>query len=654
VAKNIILLSDGTGNSASSPFKTNVWRLYQAVDICPPSSGGLEQIVYYDNGVGTETFKPLQLLGLALGIGVAHNVKNLYTFLCRNYQPGDNIFLFGFSRGAFTVRILAGLLLRCGIVTAPSEDELEQRVKLAYAEYKRDAARRATATRPWLIAGRLLGGSDRGHRIDWIGFKFPQHFPRITFVGVWDTVDAYGMPIDELKEGIDRYVWPMTLADRHLSNHIDRACHALSIDDERPTFRPVLWTDTDDRPERLSQVWFAGVHANVGGGYPDDGLAYVTLQWMMDEAEQFRLRFYPSTRSEYDGRADPNGEQYDSRSGLAGYYRYGPRDMDSLCDDADHGVSIARLQVHDSVLERIRRWQVAYAPICISKRPHKYDVFRRSTAPPVLVRLPPVESAQDVEHRAADMQLVYDAVFRRRLAYLFTVAFTIVLAVLPLFDWMVNHLGPVAAWLKNIAPMIYHVMAGVFSLVAWVANTLSSIPGWSWAARQLGAALSAAKQFAPGWAAFWLDSFARHPALFLFCAAIVLWLFFRKSKLLEDQIFARAEYAWRRILRFDMAATAGKPRDTQFTAPAPAWSDPVVRRLRAVGKIQATYDALTRRFVPMLFAVFVAAPIGAVIWWFFIPKFIRNAKRRRKYEVTMHNTPRERIKSTYQSATAAD
>src|SRR4030095_12776078 len=115
---------------------------------------------------------------------------------------------------------------------------------------------------------------------DHIRFNFKQHFPRIHFIGVWDTVDAYGMPIDELKEAIDRHVWPMTLADRPLSDHLDRACQAPSLDDERPTFRPVLWTDPATKPERLQQVWFSGVHANVGGGYPDDGLAFVTLQWM--------------------------------------------------------------------------------------------------------------------------------------------------------------------------------------------------------------------------------------------------------------------------------------------------------------------------------------------------------------------------------------
>src|ERR1051326_5391863 len=136
-----------------------LWRLFQAIDIEAPPAGQLPQLTFYNDGVGTGTFRPLVLLGLAFGVGLARNVKELYTFLCRNYEPGDNIYIFGFSRGAFTARILSGLILRCGLVTAESEDELRIRVKLAYAEYRRDAARRATATRPYMIAGRLLGGS---------------------------------------------------------------------------------------------------------------------------------------------------------------------------------------------------------------------------------------------------------------------------------------------------------------------------------------------------------------------------------------------------------------------------------------------------------------------------------------------------------------
>jgi uncharacterized protein (DUF2235 family) len=236
MSKRIFLLADGTGNAAASPFKTNVWRIYQAIN-----QTSVSQISFYVDGVGSETFKPLRALGGAFGIGVARNAKDLYQFLCRNYDPGDSIFLFGFSRGAFTARLLAGLILRCGIVKAPNEDLLTEYVKHSYSEYKRDAARRATATR-WLIPGlwwRFLRRNWQAGRL-----RFPhiqqQLYPDIDFIGVWDTVDAYGMPIDALKTAIDKWFWPMTLADREFSDHIRRACHALSLDDERPTFRPVL------------------------------------------------------------------------------------------------------------------------------------------------------------------------------------------------------------------------------------------------------------------------------------------------------------------------------------------------------------------------------------------------------------------------------
>src|SRR5258708_5457398 len=129
--KSIFLLADGTGNAAASPFKTNVWRLYQAID-----QTRNDQIAFYVDGVGTETFKPLRALGGAFGIGLARNVKDLYQFLCRNYDPHDQIFIFGFSRGAFTARILAGLIVRCGIVKAPNEHLLTDFVKHAYREYR--------------------------------------------------------------------------------------------------------------------------------------------------------------------------------------------------------------------------------------------------------------------------------------------------------------------------------------------------------------------------------------------------------------------------------------------------------------------------------------------------------------------------------------
>ena len=119
MAKNIVLLSDGTGNSAAKLFKTNVWRLYQALDLSRPE----KQIAFYNDGVGTSSFKPLAILGGAFGWGLKRNIIDIYAFLCRNYEPGDRIYCFGFSRGAFTVRVLAGLIHREGLVRAGSESE---------------------------------------------------------------------------------------------------------------------------------------------------------------------------------------------------------------------------------------------------------------------------------------------------------------------------------------------------------------------------------------------------------------------------------------------------------------------------------------------------------------------------------------------------
>ena len=121
MSTNIVLLADGTGNSSSSPFKTNVWRLVSVRRHHAARERLPRQIVYYDNGVGTENFKPIAALGGAFGIGVWQNVKDLYTFVCRNYHLGDQIYGFGFSRGAFTIRLLMGLIGKCGIVKTISE-----------------------------------------------------------------------------------------------------------------------------------------------------------------------------------------------------------------------------------------------------------------------------------------------------------------------------------------------------------------------------------------------------------------------------------------------------------------------------------------------------------------------------------------------------
>lgn len=602
--KNIVLLSDGTGNAASSPFKTNVWRLYQALDIATP-----DQIASYSNGVGTEAFKPLAIIGLALGIGVAQNVQDLYAFLCRNYRPGDNIYLFGFSRGAFTIRVLAGLILRCGIVTAQNDAELDRRVSAAYAEYKRDVARRANATRN-LFLGWIFGGFKRGSSTDHIRFDEinPQYMPRIRFIGVWDTVDAYGMPIDELKEGIDRHIWPMTLADRKLSDHIDRVCHALSLDDERPTFRPVLWTDPN-QDRRLSQVWFAGVHANVGGGYPDGGLSGVALRWIMDEAEVAGLRFNKSLKDSYSATANSQGQQYDSRAGLAGYYRYGPRNVSALCDDHDHGVNVACPQVHHSALDRIADRQVAYAPVSLGETP--YSTVKWSAEERRLVTADAVETAAQIAERERHMQPAYNAVFRRRVTYFATLFLTIGLLFLPVWDLILE-----TRFGREIAAPFEPATTGIYAL-------LSHIPYFDDVQQTIAAGFDwARKTIIPTWAGYWADSFSHHLLFFVVSALLLAWLFVRKSQLLEGDILARAEQAWAHVRKVS--------REPKKTTSKSAITDPVVQFLQ-IKPIRAIYNFLSWRVVPFLFAFFVALPVALVLSVFFLPKFYRDAYYHRHY-----------------------
>src|SRR5512139_3292800 len=141
MAKNIVICSDGTGNSTIKGRGTNVFKLFEAVDVNGHQRDArlTPQVTFYDDGVGTENFKPLQLAGGAFGWGLSRNVRQLYKELARVYDPGDNIFLFGFSRGAFTVRSLVGLIATCGLVDprrVPSAAGFDKLVDQAYAAYR--------------------------------------------------------------------------------------------------------------------------------------------------------------------------------------------------------------------------------------------------------------------------------------------------------------------------------------------------------------------------------------------------------------------------------------------------------------------------------------------------------------------------------------
>ena len=380
MSRNIVFCSDGTGNSASSTTKTNVWRVFDALDRTAP-----DQLAAFDDGVGTSWFRPLRLVGLALGVGVKRNVLDLYRFLCRNYQDGDQLFGFGFSRGAFTIRIVAALVSRYGLVPFDSQEQLERDTLAVYRHFRECAFRQPVVARLLRFLSRPLRSAAlppcmRTHHEVQAPDGSIRRLPiTIRFLGIWDTVAAYGLPIDELTLAVDRWIWPMTFADKQLPERVETARQALALDDERRTFFPIRWEDPDPRPQpgesvtdrRLVQAWFAGVHANVGGGYPDDRLAHVSLDWIMTAAAHCGLRFNPLLWREYRSVASADGALYDSRSGLGVFYRYHPR---SLSRSMPTGAGGAVPLLHESVVVRMADGADHYAPISVDTR---VDVLAR-------------------------------------------------------------------------------------------------------------------------------------------------------------------------------------------------------------------------------------------------------------------------------------
>ncbi len=363
-ARNIVLFSDGTGNSSGKLFKTNVWRMYEAVDLGPISTSDREQIAFYDDGVGTSGLKPIALLGGIFGQGLKRNVLDIYKFACRSYKPsegqepnvdredkGDLIYSFGFSRGAFTIRLVIALIADQGLVPYENEHQLDQQARAAYRKFRRNVKLRYPYS-PMTLVRWMAGGIGLLWRAMWRTPPYEQEKnwrPVIRFIGVWDTVSAYGGPIMEVTRAIDNWIHPLSMPNYTLNERVQRARHALALDDERDSFHPLLWDEVaeqtiieqrkndskmpawlDDR--RLEQVWFAGMHADVGGGYPDESLSFVSLLWMVEEAQKAGLRTVNIVIDRYRALASSLGPIHDSRSGIGAYYRYQPRRIESWLD----------------------------------------------------------------------------------------------------------------------------------------------------------------------------------------------------------------------------------------------------------------------------------------------------------------------------------
>ena len=308
-SRNIVICCDGTGNNYSTN-KTNVIRT------CEIAVADDTQLVYYDCGIGTggweydETAGTLKALNDKItGRGLRKNVADGYRFLMRTWKAGDRIFLFGFSRGAYTVRALAGMLYRCGLLRS----DMDNLVAEAFRLYNEEA-----------------DGLDAG---------FKETFCRpcpVHFIGVWDTVGSL-----ILNAGGKFY-------DTSLNPEVRYGCHSIALDEQRRDFAPCLWDETKKNPgQTIDQVWFAGGHSDVGGWYAERGLSETTLRYMLSRARAQGMKLH---EDKFNGiRSNPLDKMHDSYKGFWHFRGSHKRQVP------------AGAKIHHSVSERMKKTN--YKPV---------------------------------------------------------------------------------------------------------------------------------------------------------------------------------------------------------------------------------------------------------------------------------------------------
>ncbi|MGE0667959.1 MAG: DUF2235 domain-containing protein [Sphingomonadales bacterium] len=306
--KNIAVFCDGTWQSLGQPNPTNVSRLARCV---APQAEGIPQVVFYDDGVGVGEGvlnDVVKVVGGGLGKGLDAKIAQAYQFLCLNYAPGDRIFIFGFSRGAYTARSLTGLLRKCWILRRDRIGEINQAIAL-YRDRKIGVNDQATLDFKKANSQAVSSPANVSGAPDTRG--------SVRYVGVWDTVGSLGVPntLPFASAFNDKY----RFHDTDLSSFVERASHAVSIDERRNTFQPTLWsnldklnTDTggaDLPPEQrpYQQSWFPGTHGSVGGGDADDGLSLGPLCWIADGAARAGLVWDQAMLDTYTQGCNPAG-----------------------------------------------------------------------------------------------------------------------------------------------------------------------------------------------------------------------------------------------------------------------------------------------------------------------------------------------------------
>jgi uncharacterized protein (DUF2235 family) len=333
--KRIVICADGTWNvrdqvdsKSGQRRPTNVTKTARGV--LPRGRDGADQVVFYHDGLGTRG--PMdKVTGGAFGSGIEDNIRNLYRDIVYNFEPGDELYFFGFSRGAFTVRTLAGFMNLVGLVEK-DDDYYVPEIYQCYEKNKRPGSPE------WEHAFHNIEGT--------------RPCPPIKFIGVWDTVGALGAPgvIGKVAGAFNgnKYAYH----DVGLNDRIEHAYHALAIDEHRKPFAPSLWSKPEGWTGKIEQAWFPGVHSNIGGGYKPDGLANEALHWIVGHAAALGL----DIDWEYLDHFEPH---YDSvlHDSMSFKYRImGPllRPVGSLRDDGEC--------IHEAALKRRDKASMDYAP----------------------------------------------------------------------------------------------------------------------------------------------------------------------------------------------------------------------------------------------------------------------------------------------------
>lgn len=317
--KRLIVCIDGTWNNPEQedngiPAPTNVYKIHNAI---AETDGDIKQLKFYHSGVGGEGAVSGEggflapVLGGAIGVGTTRHICSAYHWLGVNYEAGDEIYIYGFSRGAFTARSLGGMLGR-GLLNLSDLDSKESWARVHKA-FKKAYSRK----------GVMVSSLDSTWEVFHEG-----NACKVRFVGVWDTVGALGIPDDLEVVNLFDNSKKWRFHDITLGEHILSARHAMAIDEVRSSFTVAKWDNTSEHDD-AKEMWFPGVHSDVGGGYADNGLSTISLVWMIEESEIINLKFRAGVISDLNKKADPSGALHNSFKGIFSKLRSRPRNVDA-------------------------------------------------------------------------------------------------------------------------------------------------------------------------------------------------------------------------------------------------------------------------------------------------------------------------------------